>query len=241
MSISNPPKNPEDESVLWKIAFIILLGVIGIMVVALIGMLSGRTPGELISNTLNQLLAANSTQATWYITRAAGLMAYLLVWLSTVWGLAVTSKIFDPFLQRVFSYDFHQFLSLLGIGFVIAHIVVLLADQYQPFSLAQILVPFIAPYRPIWVGIGIIGLYLTLIVTITFYIRRWIGQKTFRVIHYASFIAFIAAAAHGLFSGTDSPLPTVQAMYFVTTLVVVFLTAYRILAVSPRSRQTLAR
>lgn len=69
-------------------------------------------------------------------------------------------------------------------------------------------------------------MYLTLLVTVTFYVRRWIGAKVFRAIHLFSFVAFIAAAVHGLFAGTDSPSWTTQAMYYGTRLVVVFLTAY---------------
>ncbi len=127
------------------------------------------------------------------------------------------------------------------VGLVLCGIVVLLADRYLPFSLTQILVPFSAPYRPVWVGLGIIGLYLTLLVTITFYIRRYIGQRAFRVIHYASFVAFLATAAHGLFAGTDSVLPATQLMYFGTTMIVVFLTAYRVFAVLLKDRHTPAR
>ena len=77
----------------------------------------GYTPIEFVGKVLSKLFATNSVQTMWYVTRAAGLTAYLLVWLSTVWGLGVSSKIFDPVLQRVFTYDFHQFLSLLAIGF----------------------------------------------------------------------------------------------------------------------------
>jgi predicted ferric reductase len=165
-------------------------------------------------------------QAFWYVTRAAGLVAYLLLWLSTAWGLAVSSKIFDPLFHRAFTYDMHQFISLLAIGFTILHIVVLFADQYLPFSLAAVLVPFVAPYRPVWVGIGIIGLYLTLLVSVTFYIRQWIGQKAFRVIHLLSFVGYISVTLHGLMAGTDSPLWTVQLMYAGSALAIVFLTAY---------------
>ncbi len=236
MSYTNMPEKPERESRWWTIALIALVAVLAIMIVSLIGLAFGYSPIEFVSKAFNKLFAADTVQAMWYITRAAGLTAYLLLWLSTVWGLAVTSKVFDPILQRMFTYDFHQFLSLLAIGFVILHIVVLLADQYLPFTVAQVLVPFIAPYRPVWVGVGIIGLYLTLLVTITFYIRRYIGQRSFRAIHYASFIAFLAAAAHGLFAGTDSALGSTQAMYLVTTLVAVFLTAYRIFAVLLKDR-----
>lgn len=206
----------------------------------LIATVLGFSPADLINGVLDRALATSSVQVMWYITRAAGLTAYLLVWLSTVWGLAVSNKILDPVLHRAFTYDFHQFVSLLAIGFVIVHIVVLLADQYLPFTVAQILIPFTASYRPVWVGVGVIALYLTLLVSITFYIRRWIGQKTFRFIHLASYLAFAGTALHGLLSGTDSPLWTVQAMYLGTTLVVVFLTAYRIFMSAQGKRQRAA-
>lgn len=182
--------------------------------------------GASIGRLFDALFALSSVQTLWYVTRAAGVIAYLLLWLSTVWGLAVSSKILDPLLERTFTYDFHEFLSLLAIGFVVLHIAVLLGDRYLPFSLAEILIPFVAPYRPLWVGVGIIAFYLTLLVSVTFYIRRWIGIRTFRVIHIASFLSFFGAALHGLLSGTDSPLAAAQWMYAVTTLVVVFLTAY---------------
>jgi predicted ferric reductase len=223
--MSNSSSNKVSTTALVALA-IILATVGGLIVVIVAG---GYSPLDFIRNIFDQLFAASSVQAMWYVTRAAGLMSYLLLWLSTVWGLAVSNKIFDPVLHRAFTYDFHQFLSLLAIGFIILHIVVLLADQYLPFSVAQVLVPFAAPYRPVWVGIGTIGLYLTLLVSITFYIRKWIGQKAFRMIHLVSYIAFLAAALHGLFAGTDSPLITVRVMYLSTTLVVVFLTVYRII------------
>lgn len=202
-----------------------LIGLIGGVIV--IGLLIPGMPLlGLFSRLFNWLFALDTVQALWYITRAAGIIAYLLLWLSTAWGLAVSSKIFDPVLHRAFTYDMHQFISLVAIGFTILHIVVLFADQYLPFSVAQILIPFIAPYRPIWVGIGILGLYLTLLVTVTFYIRRWIGQKTFRVIHLASFLAYAGVTIHGLMAGTDSVLLATQLMYAGSALAIVFLTVY---------------
>ena len=235
-SISNTPETNREWSARWIAAFIgvavlVALGGVGVLLAIL-----GYSPRAV----LDGLFALSSTQTMWYITRAAGIISYLLVWLSTVWGLAVSNKILDPVLHRAFTFDFHEFLSLLAIGFIFLHVGVLLADKYLPFTVAQILVPFSAPYRPVWVGVGQIGLYLTLLVSITFYIRKWIGKKTFRVIHLLSYLAFIGAALHGLFAGTDSPLPTVQAMYIVTTLTVVFLTAYRIVMSAQAKRQRAA-
>jgi len=233
------------ESSAWSTrTIVIFIGVVLALALAGLGVLlaiMGYSPIALLRQGLDGLFALSTTQTMWYVTRAAGIISYLLLWLSTVWGLAVSNKILDPVLHRAFTYDFHQFLSLLAIGFIALHIVVLLADKYLPFSVAQILVPFSAPYRPVWVGLGTIGLYLTLLVSITFYIRKWIGQKTFRVIHLLSYLAFIGAALHGLFAGTDSPLPTVQAMYLVTTLSVIFLTAYRIVMSAQAKRQRAAQ
>ena len=224
------PSNTHDQG--W-VSVRFLLGLIAVLLVmttfaliALVSLISGLPITTLVNRALDVLFTVNSIQMTWYITRAAGLTAYMLLWLSTAWGLAVSSKIFEPVLQGTFTYDFHEFLSLLSIGFVVLHVAVLLVDQYLPFSVAAILVPFIAPYRPLWVGIGVIGFYLALLVTITFYLRRQIGMKTFRMLHLASFIAYVFAAIHGLMAGTDSPLVATQLMYAGTTLVIVFLTAY---------------
>ena len=68
----------------------------------------------------------------WYVTRAAGIIAYLLLWLSTVWGLAVPAKVLDRLVQRWATFDFHQFISLLAIGFMGLHILVLVLDHYLP-------------------------------------------------------------------------------------------------------------
>ena len=60
------------------------------------------------------------------------------------------------------------------------------------------------------------------------------------MIHLVSYIAFLAAAVHGLFAGTDSPLLTVQVMYLLTTLSVVFLTVYRIVTSKRLQRKSAA-
>ena len=171
-------------------------------------LLAAYTPvGTLLGKSLNQLFAIDSVQLMWYITRSAGLVAYLLLWFSTAWGLAVTSKIFDAILHRTFTYDFHQFISLLSIGFILLHVAVLMADRYLPYSLAQVLVPFLSPYRPVWVGIGVIAFYLCLLVTITFYIRNRIGMRAFRWIYVSSMVAYLGAVVHSFLAGNILPCP----------------------------------
>lgn len=214
---------------------IILFAVVGVL------LLSSTPLGTAANSFMVWLLAGDKPQVTWYITRAAGLTAYLLLWLSTAYGLAVPSRILDGMLHGSYTFEFHQFISLLAIGFTILHVVVLMFDQYAPFSLVQVLVPFLSTYRPGWVGVGILGFYIVLLVTITFYIRDRIGMKTFRAIHLLSLLSFVGAAIHGFFAGTDSPLPGVTLMYVVTFLSVVFLTTYWLIGVIAKKRGLPAR
>ncbi len=185
---------------------------------------------------LSQAFSLDSTQVFWFITRSAGLIAYLLFWLSTVWGLAVSSKVLDRFLNRPFTFDTHGFLSLLGLGFIAVHVGALLFDSYAPFTLTQLLVPFTSTYRPFSVALGIIALYLALVVTVSFYLRKRIGYKTSRLLHYASFLSYAGATVHGIMAGTDTPLFATQLMYEETALVVILLTGYWILQMRPNKR-----
>ena len=205
-----------------------LLGTAAILV-------SPALQGLLMSN-LNSMFGINTVQIWWFATRAAGLIAYLLLWFSTVWGLAVPSKLVAPLLEQAYTFDFHQFISLLSIAFTVLHIVVLLVDQYLPFTIWQILVPFMAPYRPFWIGIGVISFYTILLVTITFYLRKHIGMTAFRSIHELSLVGYLGATLHGLFAGTDGSLPGMQIIYLGGGLVVAILTAYWLWMHSPTGK-----
>jgi sulfoxide reductase heme-binding subunit YedZ len=210
----------------------ITFAIISVFIVFASAVMLASPLGPAIRNLVSWLFALDATQSTtWYITRSAGIMAYLLLWLSTLWGLAISSKIIDRLLHRSFTFDFHQFISLLALGFLGLHVFILLADQYLPYSLAQILVPYLSPYRPFWVGIGVIAFYISILVTVTFYVRQKIGMKTFRLIHYTSLIGYLGATLHGIFAGTDSSLPVAMLMYTGTFLVIVFLIMYWLLMI----------
>jgi len=177
-------------------------------------------------NFISNLFAIDSLQFWWYLTRAAGLMGYFLIWLSTAWGLVVSSKILDSLMDRGFTYDFHEYFSLLGLGFIAIHVIVLMADKYLPYTIWQVLIPFLSPYRPFWVGIGVIAFYLLLLVTATFYLKKKIGMDLFRKIHYLSLVGYVGATLHGLYAGTDSVLPIANLLYKGTFLITLFLVAY---------------
>ena len=218
-------KNQADQAV--KISLLVGIVFAGLIIVGTIGALFTFSPfGNWLSNSLNWLFATDSQQLWWYVTRSAGIIAYLLLWFSTAWGLAVPSRIISPVLDQTFTFDFHEFISLLAIGFALVHIFVLALDRYLPYSTLQILIPFLSPYRPLWVGFGVISFYILLLVTVTFYFRSRIGMSTFRTIHIVSLLGYLGITIHGLYAGTDAPLLSMQLLYRGTSLVIVFLTVY---------------
>jgi len=188
-------------------------------------------------NLISNLFAIDSLQFWWYLTRAAGLMGYFLIWLSTAWGLVVSSKILDSLIDRTFTYDFHEFLSWLGLAFIGIHVIVLMADKYLPYTIWQVLIPFLSPYRSFWVGVGIIAFYLSLLVTITYYLRTKIGMAAFRKIHYLSLVAYFGATLHGLYAGTDSVLPIANLLYKGTFLITLFLVVYWVVLLYMRKQE----
>jgi predicted ferric reductase len=106
---------------------------------------------------------------------------------------------------------------------------ILMGDHYINYQLTQILMPFgSVNYHPFWVGIGQIGFYVWAIVSLTFYIRKTIGPKTWRAIHYLSFLMFLMAILHGVMSGSDTSLPWAQAVYWSLGGSFLFLTILRI-------------
>ena len=165
----------------------------------------------------------------WYMARSAGVVAYLLLWGSVVAGLMVTNKVLDGAVKPRVTFETHQFLSIAALAFSGFHAFILLGDTYIQFDVADVLIPFRSPYEPGWVGVGILSFYLSALVAGSFYVKKRIGHRAWRLIHFASFAGWIMVTLHGLMAGTDSGTPLMRTIYLVTTLSAAFLTVYRIL------------
>ena len=173
-------------------------------------------------------LAGTLPQAYWDLARSAGIAAYLLMWLSVMFGLIITNRMARVWPGGPLAVDLHQFSSLLGLGMAVFHGLILLGDQYIKYTLPQILIPFASVnYKVVWVGLGQLAFYLLIPITFSFYIRRQIGASVWRAIHYVSFIAFSMVTVHGLLAGSDATNPVVLGMYGMTGLSVVLMTLYR--------------
>jgi sulfoxide reductase heme-binding subunit YedZ len=181
--------------------------------------------------------AEQQDKLPWYASRLLAFLAYLAIAGSVVYGLLLSTGILDALAHRPITIALHQDLAYAGFGLSIVHGGLLGLDRTIHFSLADLLVPFASPFRPLWVGFGQLALYVTLVVIASFHVRRRIGQRAWRTLHYLTVLVFLGVTAHGIMSGTDTATPWAWWLYVGSTMAVIFLTAYRIvLSVATRGR-----
>ena len=166
---------------------------------------------------------------TWDTARAGGFAAYVLLTLAVTAGLILRNRWQSQRWPRLITTELHGYLSLLGLVFIVVHVAALAFDPFTHFGLAEILLPFVSHYRPVWMGLGIVSLYLLLAVWLSTRLRTRIGHRLWRRIHLLAFLVYAAATIHGLGSGSDTKTTWAMAIYGVSVALVGGLTARRLL------------
>jgi sulfoxide reductase heme-binding subunit YedZ len=167
---------------------------------------------------------------TWYVARASGMVAFGLLTTTVVLGLVMSGRARLRRWPRFAVEDVHRFASLLTWCFVGVHGLALLADSYLPFSLADLLVPGIAPYRPLATSLGIVAMDLLAALALANLLRTRISYRLWRRTHYLNFAVWLLALGHGVTSGSDSDTPWALALYVLAASLVAGLTAWRVLS-----------
>jgi predicted ferric reductase len=130
---------------------------------------------------LSQSLLGTEPKAYWYLSRSSAFVAYILLWLSMVFGLLMTNKLARVWPGGPAAFDLHQHASFLGLAFALFHALILLGDRYMQATLFQVLVPFqYSGYEPLWVGLGQAAFYGLAIVGLSFYVKDRIGRRAWR-------------------------------------------------------------
>jgi sulfoxide reductase heme-binding subunit YedZ len=154
-------------------------------------------------------------------------------------GLVLKSRPFRS-LRPPAIVDTHRFLALLALGAVALHGAALTLDSTVRIRPLALLVPGLSPYRPLATGVGVLAGELMLAVYASFSLRRRIGTRAWRRLHWATYAIFAAATAHGLAAGSDSAQPWAFSLYLGAVGAVAAAAGWRAL-VPPPSRTTEVR
>jgi hypothetical protein len=164
----------------------------------------------------------------WMAIRGSGIIAFLLLAGSTIWGLLISTKVLGRAVKAKPVAWFHESLaigSLLATGI---HMYFLFNHDFIDFGYRALFVPGASAWRPLAVALGVVSFYSMVVIIASFYVKKLIGQNVWRAIHMSSFGTFVGAALHGIFSGTDSGHPVVSGTYIASGVIVIMLLVIRI-------------
>ena len=164
----------------------------------------------------------------WYVARAAGVAAYLLLTVVVALGMTMAGGKRLRRWPKFALEDVHRFGGLLVGSFVAIHVVTIALDAYLPFSLTALLVPFTARYRTVYTALGVVAAELLLALAVTNRYRDRLPYRFWRRAHYLNFAVWTAATVHGLGSGTDRSTPWLVALFAASVAVVLAGLAWRL-------------
>lgn len=173
---------------------------------------------------------------TWYVARAGGMLAFLLLTATVAVGLAMSGKAHGKRWPRFAVEDVHRFLGILTGAFVVVHGGALLLDRVVPISLPQLLVPGTDSYRPLPVALGIVAAELLGALAVANHYRSRLSYGFWRRTHYLNFAVWGLALLHGLTAGTDASTPWALSLYAGSAWLVLALVVHRISLSRPEPR-----
>lgn len=170
-----------------------------------------------------------ASHLAWYSVRASGYTALILLTLSMALGLLLSLGVHSPRWPRFLTNDLHAYTTLVSLIFIAVHIATTIADPYIHFGLAGALVPFATGYRTWAMAMGIVATYLMLAIWISSQLRRQIGWRTWRALHYAVYAVYGLSVAHTIWAGEDAGAGWGLSITLASVAVVAGLTAFRVI------------
>ena len=185
---------------------------------------------SLLDSSGTTVLAA--TKAWWYVSRASGIVAWALLALAVLWGLALSTRALGRRPAAPWLLDVHRFMGGLAVLFTIVHFGSLALDPWMTseygYDLVQAFVPFAIQWKPGPVAWGVVAFWLLLAVEITSLLKKRIPNDVWRWVHLTSYPLYAMATIHLLTAGSERSNPALRWSVLITVGAVVFFSVYRI-------------
>jgi sulfoxide reductase heme-binding subunit YedZ len=165
----------------------------------------------------------------WILARASGLTAYILLTLSVLAGIVVRSRPLGARVRQAAVVDTHRTLAALGLGALFIHATALVLDKTVKMPVGALVIPGLSPYRPGSVAFGVLTAELMIVVYASFSLRKKIGFKNWRRLHWLTYALFAGGTVHGLLAGSDSGRAWALAIYVGAVASVAAATTWRAL------------
>jgi predicted ferric reductase len=145
----------------------------------------------------------DSSMSVWYLMRATGVVSLVLLTAVMVLGIGTVQRWRPPNAPAFVTAGMHRSISLLSVVFVGVHVVTAVVDPYATVSAIATVVPFVGSSQPLWIGLGAVSLDLVLALIASSLLRRRLGARAWRAVHWTAYLCWPVAAVHSLGIGTD--------------------------------------
>jgi methionine sulfoxide reductase heme-binding subunit len=145
-----------------------------------------------------------ASNAVWFLMRGSGVVSLLLLTGVMALGVATWGGVRLGSLPRFATMALHRSISLLAVAFIAVHVTTAVIDPYTSVRLIDVVVPFTAAWKPLFVGLGALAVDAMIALTVTGLLRERIGRRTWRAIHWSAYAAWPVAFVHALGIGTDT-------------------------------------
>jgi sulfoxide reductase heme-binding subunit YedZ len=176
------------------------------------------------------VIAAAGPSPLWYLTRGTGLVTLLLLTASVVLGVLQVRRWGSP---RFVVVSLHRAVSLLVVALLAVHVATAVLDGFAPIRLLDAVLPFAGAYRPVWLGLGAVALDLLVALTVTSLLRRRLGLRAWRAVHWVAYGCWPVALVHGWGTGSDTRSAWMLAVTLACTAAVLAAVMWRLAGAPP--------
>ncbi len=125
----------------------------------------------------------------------------VLLTLVVVLGVAVDRRARLPTLPRFATLSVHRFASLLAVAFLVLHIATAVAGPYTRIGLEAVAIPFTSNFARSWLGLGTAATDFLIALIVTSLLRRRLGYRSWRTLHWLAYACWPLALAHSIGTG----------------------------------------
>jgi methionine sulfoxide reductase heme-binding subunit len=181
-------------------------------------------------------MVALHPQLMWWLSRATGMVAAVLLVASLVWGVLITTRALKPIDRPVWLLAMHRWFSALACIGVVLHMLTLVGDNYVHFGWKELFIPGGSPWKTTAVTLGVIAFWLLVLVQGTSLMMKRLPRPLWKFIHYFAYAAVWLTSLHGALAGTDASNPLYRVLALLLTLVAVLAAVIRVVVGTTRAQ-----
>ncbi len=141
----------------------------------------------------------------WFVSRALGAMALLLLSVVIVLGILHNTSVVknaDLGLPRFVLVALHRNLSLISVVFIALHVITVIVTDYVHLRIIDVFVPGIATFNPVAAAFGTVATDLVLAIVVTSMLRSRLSRRVWFWVHWTSYLCWPVSVVHAVLNAS---------------------------------------